>query len=98
MADFLSKLTRDVGQKGSRTKFAGAGKALPGGGVDLADFDGTVEAPATPLDPEQGARDELAAAARFLKGLGLFDENYYSASYPDVATVGADPFEHFFLY
>ncbi|WP_456632982.1 glycoside hydrolase family 99-like domain-containing protein [Bradyrhizobium sp. USDA 10063] len=41
---------------------------------------------------------DLAAAARTLKGLGLFDENFYAASYPDVIAVGADPFEHFFLY
>lgn len=40
----------------------------------------------------------VEAAARFLKQTGLFDQAYYSGTYPDVAAVGADPFEHFFFH
>ncbi|WP_225703657.1 glycoside hydrolase family 99-like domain-containing protein [Bradyrhizobium cenepequi] len=55
--------------------------------------------PERPPPPEPAAPAvDLTGAARTLKGLGLFDENFYATSYPDVIAVGADPFEHFFLY
>ncbi|GLH76742.1 hypothetical protein SSBR45G_16500 [Bradyrhizobium sp. SSBR45G] len=41
---------------------------------------------------------DLREAAQFLKGIGLFDDAFYAAVYPDVVAVGADPFEHFFLH
>ncbi|WP_084799435.1 glycoside hydrolase family 99-like domain-containing protein [Bradyrhizobium sp. Ai1a-2] len=51
------------------------------------------------LEPKPAAvAVDLTGAAQTLKGLGLFDENFYATSYPDVIAVGADPFEHFFLY
>ncbi len=53
--------------------------------------------PSSQPEPAAPAID-LADAARTLKGLGLFDESFYATSYPDVIAVGADPFEHFFLY
>ncbi|WP_271504865.1 glycoside hydrolase family 99-like domain-containing protein [Bradyrhizobium sp. CCBAU 11357] len=42
--------------------------------------------------------EDLFAIRRYLEGLGLFDETFYSVTYPDVVAVGANPFEHFFLY
>src|SRR5450755_906633 len=98
MADFLSKLARDAGQSGSKATFAGTSKAQSKGDGGAADFNGTRSDHVISLDLEQERKKELAAAAHFLKGRGLFDEIYYSTTYPDIAAVGVDPFEHFFLY
>ncbi|MFO0407933.1 MAG: glycoside hydrolase family 99-like domain-containing protein [Labrys sp. (in: a-proteobacteria)] len=38
------------------------------------------------------------AAKAYLTAIGLFDEGFYRAIYPDVAEAGIDPFEHFFLH
>ncbi|MBR0750749.1 glycoside hydrolase family 99-like domain-containing protein [Bradyrhizobium jicamae] len=50
-----------------------------------------------PVAPEKPVED-LLAIKRYLEALGLFDEAFYSATYPDVVAVGVNPFEHFFLY
>jgi len=99
MADFLSKLARNTGQKGSKARFVGARKAQIRSDDEVAIFNGTSSGTsAIPLDPEQESKNELGAAGHFLKGRGFFDEIYYSTTYPDVVAVGADLFEHFFLY
>src|SRR5258708_3381314 len=99
MADFLSKLARDTEQKGSKARFAGVRKAHARSDDEATVFNGMSSATSVnPLDPEQERKNELAAAARFLKERGFFDEIYYCTTYPDIVAVGADPFEHFFLY
>ena len=38
----------------------------------------------------------VQAAIRYIIKSGLFDAEFYLASYPDIATAGVDPFGHFF--
>ena len=98
MSEFLSRLARDAGQKELKAKNTSSAK-----GQNKADGGGRKErgaakpAPSSP-DTEDSSKSELASAAQLLKGLGLFDEAYYCATYPDIAAVQVDPFEHFFLY
>lgn len=80
-------------------------RSQPKGETSAAKTNGAVakeavsKQPELPPSPEPAAPAvDLTGAARTLKGLGLFDENFYATSYPDVIAVGADPFEHFFLY
>src|SRR5215468_12343313 len=35
---------------------------------------------------------------KYLRLIGLFDQDYYVAAYPDIAQANIDPFEHFFLH
>ena len=37
-------------------------------------------------------------AIRYIIKSGLFDAEFYLASYPDIAAAGVDPFDHFFQY
>ncbi|WP_439371698.1 glycoside hydrolase family 99-like domain-containing protein [Bradyrhizobium sp. DASA03120] len=109
MADFLSKLARNAGQREPRTRRSAAARlqsrSEPGATkLNSSAKELATEGPASrqtepPREVEQPApATALGDAARTLKGLGLFDEEFYAASYPDVIAVGADPFEHFFLY
>lgn len=109
MPDFLSKLARDAGQREPRARRSAAARlqsrSEPGATkLNSSAKELAAEGPASrqtepPREVEQPApAADLADAARTLKGLGLFDEDFYAASYPDVIAVGADPFEHFFLY
>src|ERR1700688_2521789 len=47
--------------------------------------------------PDQKSED-LHKYRKYLRLLGLFDQDYYVAAYPDVPQAGIDPFEHFFLH
>jgi glycosyltransferase involved in cell wall biosynthesis len=102
MADFLSKLARDAGQKEPRTRRGAIARPQPKGEPSAAKTNGAAakepvnKQPEPPSPPERAV--DLTGAARTLTALGLFDENFYATSYPDVIAVGADPFEHFFLY
>src|SRR5690348_8766263 len=105
MADFLSKLARDAGQKEPRMRRGAIARAQPKGETSVAKINGAAakepvsKQPELPPSPDPAAPAvDLTGAARMLKGLGLFDESFYATSYPDVIAVGADPFEHFFLY
>jgi glycosyltransferase involved in cell wall biosynthesis len=42
--------------------------------------------------------DDLRKFRKYLRLLGLFDHNYYVATYPDICDANIDPFEHFFLH
>jgi len=42
--------------------------------------------------------DDLQECRKYLRLLGLFDQDYYVAAYPDISPANIDPFEHFFLY
>src|SRR5882757_1256646 len=105
MADFLSKLARD-GQKEPRMRRDAVARSQSKGEQATAKTNGAAtKEPAVkqpelpPSEPKPAAPViDIAGAARALKGLGLFNENFYATSYPDVIAVGADPFEHFFLY
>ena len=105
MADFLSKLARDAGQKEPRKNRGGIARSVPKAESGAVKANGSAakeplgRQAELPPEPEPAAPAiDLVGAARTLKGLGLFDENFYATSYPDVIAVGADPFEHFFLY
>jgi glycosyltransferase involved in cell wall biosynthesis len=105
MADFLSKLARDAGQKEPRLRRGALAKFQPRAEANIAKIDGSGAIETAVKESELASQPEpaapaidLAGAARTLKGLGLFDESFYATSYPDVIAVGADPFEHFFLY
>ena len=43
-------------------------------------------------------RDQTPEAIRCVIDSGLFDLEFYLASYPDIATAGVDPLNHFFHY
>src|SRR5882672_7632611 len=101
MADFLSKLARDAGQKEPRRGRDAVARPQPKGEQGTAKANGAAakEPAGKQPDPKPAAPViDIRGAARALKGLGLFDETFYATSYPDVIAVGADPFEHFFLY
>src|SRR6266852_4671755 len=58
-----------------------------------------VENDASPKGPETGARpDDLQKFRKYLRLVGLFDQDYYVAAYPDISQANIDPFEHFFLH
>lgn len=100
MADFLSKLASGTPQKdlkrGSRTKNLSkvddSSRKTNSASIEHNSF----------ADREISARmiDVMSVemAGRLLMQAGLFDQVYYSNTYPDVAAVGADPFEHFYLH
>jgi hypothetical protein len=110
MADFLSKLARDAGQREPRARRSTAARLQPKGETGGTKPNGSAAEESAAKEPmadqtelvcepkQPAAAVDLAGAARTLKGLGLFDEEFYATSYPDVIAVGADPFEHFFLY
>jgi glycosyltransferase involved in cell wall biosynthesis len=105
MADFLSKLARDAGQKKPRLRRDTITKLQSIVETGAVMMDSLAAGEPASRESESTSRSEpaapavdLAGAARALKGLGLFDEDFYATSYPDVIAVGADPFEHFFLY
>ncbi|MEA2869485.1 MAG: hypothetical protein QOE39_4200, partial [Bradyrhizobium sp.] len=41
---------------------------------------------------------ELEMLSKYLRSIGLFDEEFYKDSYPDIAEAKVDPFEHFMLH
>ena len=88
MADFLSKLAREAGYREPEAKRTSATK-LQARMVQKS-------AEAQPERKQTEAEPEVAA--KLLKDFGLFDEEYYLTTYPDVAASGVDPFEHFFLH
>jgi glycosyltransferase involved in cell wall biosynthesis len=88
MADFLSKLVNGTNPKQRRAK---RGAVIS---VKLDATDVVVET----APPTNDALGEHLDAVRQLKASGLFDRTYYSNTHPDVAAVGADPFEHFFFH
>jgi glycosyltransferase involved in cell wall biosynthesis len=87
MADFLSKLAREAGTREPETKRTSAIKRQ----ASYVPQSAEAQAERRRTEPEP----ELAA--KLVKDLGLFDEVYYSGTYPDVVASGVDPFEHFFL-
>ncbi|MCK1368311.1 glycoside hydrolase family 99-like domain-containing protein [Bradyrhizobium sp. 62] len=88
MTNFLSKLARDAGQKETRARRAGVGRA---------EAKATVK-PSNIPPADANADLELSEVKRYLEKLGLFNSKYYTETNPDVAASGADPFEHFFHY
>ncbi|WP_340316720.1 sulfotransferase family protein [Rhizorhabdus argentea] len=65
---------------------------------------GTVESPAAPAEPQTVVPPQQsmpapppphAEAVAMIRGSGLFDEAWYLASYPDAASSGLDPIEHY---
>ncbi len=42
--------------------------------------------------------DDLQKIRKYLHLVGLFDQDYYVAAYPDILKASIDPFEHFFLH
>ncbi|MCG6205519.1 glycoside hydrolase family 99-like domain-containing protein [Rhodopseudomonas sp. HC1] len=102
MADFLSKIDSDAGQKKPRAKRKLGSKANQKGLHDMVAADEqAVDVVANTLGEsilsnESPSRD-LAAVRTYLTALGLFDVDFYVSNYSDVALTGDDPFEHFFL-
>jgi glycosyltransferase involved in cell wall biosynthesis len=88
MADFLSKLAREAGHREPEAKRTSA--------TQLQARMVQKSAEARPERKQTEAEPEVAATQ--IKDLGLFDDGYYSTTYPDIAASGVDPFEHFFLH
>jgi hypothetical protein len=90
MSNFLSNLARlsDVKQKGKlrrATPFKAAGGEAP---------------PAERPEPAKSTAqpNDLRKFRKYLRLLGLFDQDYYVRTYPDIVEAKVDPFEHFFLH
>jgi glycosyltransferase involved in cell wall biosynthesis len=86
MSDFLSKLAREAADQQPDAKSARA--------TNLR----TIQPSLEPSSGWEGAAARLKDVGKLLKELGLFDETFYSTTYPDVIASGADPFEHFYLH
>lgn len=96
MADFLSKLANGAGQRDPKAKSGGLVENQSAADVTSVKNNGS--AAGTEMPPRSIEMISAEAAGRLLKQMGLFDQAYYSSTYPDVAAVGADPFEHFFFH
>jgi glycosyltransferase involved in cell wall biosynthesis len=48
--------------------------------------------------PTVTAQTEMSIVSKYLRTLGLFDDEFYRITYPDIAAVDLDPFEHFYLH
>jgi glycosyltransferase involved in cell wall biosynthesis len=96
MADFLSKLASGSGQRDPKVKSSSLVKNQSQADANPVKNSGS--AAGTDMPPRSIEVMSAEAAGRLLKQIGLFDQAYYSSIYPDVAAVGADPFEHFFFH
>ena len=96
MADFLSKLASGAGQRDLKAKSGSLAKNQSK--ADVNPVKNTGSAAGAEMPPRTIEVMSAEAAGRLLKQIGLFDQAYYSSTYPDVAAVGADPFEHFFFH
>jgi glycosyltransferase involved in cell wall biosynthesis len=94
MTDYLSKLASGPGRKEPKAKRDAPFKTQAKSDAKALKVNGSVQE----TEPvQQPARYQCPAGAEVtLKESGLFDPVFYSSTYPDVAAVGADLFEHFF--
>jgi glycosyltransferase involved in cell wall biosynthesis len=83
MTDFLSQLVNRRETKSSIYDVSSERQSVPS---DLSQADELVYTP------------EVLDGIKYIIKSGLFDTEFYFASYPDVATAGVDPFNHFFHY
>jgi len=93
MADFLSKLASGASQAEPKAKRDAQAKGQPKGDTK-AIKNGSATKAEPLLHPDR--HQSPGSAEVVLKENGLFDPVFYSNTYPDVAAVGADAFEHFF--
>ena len=85
MSDFLSILARSSGlakNRSIRARFAAPGP----------------DPTQAPKDSQQLSDDELKAVFLFFHKSGLFEEGYYTATYPEITKVGVDPLRHFYFH
>jgi len=56
--------------------------------------------PSQPADATEstGSPNDLKQFRKYLRLIGLFDQDYYVQAYPDILEARIDPFEHFFLH
>src|SRR5215470_9420145 len=87
MSNFLSSLAQVSDDKRKRTRPRAHATKI------------ATDDPESPIiaSPDQKS-DNLHKYRKYLRLLGLFDQDYYVAAYPDVPQAGIDPFEHFFLH
>src|SRR5690349_17833624 len=98
MSKFLSDLSRHAGASRRRSA-ADQAPSRPGkpAGSAKPGADGVDHVQSGPLQPEAVGQD-LVILHKYLCSLGLFDEEFYRLTYPDVVASNRDPFEHFFLH
>lgn len=56
------------------------------------------DAPLSSESPAGTAPADLELLSKYLRSIGLFDEEFYKITNPDVVAVNKDPFEHFYLH
>lgn len=121
MADFLSKNTRDAGQKKSALKRDFGREVHPKNSTSpeptkaLSATNGHTAANGESANhnfahdslpnletklavSSKSPVEDIAAVRTYLTSLGLFDENFYIATYTDVTSSDLAPFEHFFFH
>jgi hypothetical protein len=88
MSNFLSNLAQvsDDKRKKKRPRIA----------LKIAVDDAPRDQPTTATPAAQG--DDLQKFRKYLRPVGLFDEDYYVTAYPDIVQANIDHFEHFFLH
>jgi len=98
MSKFLSDLTRHTEAKLNRAKdrkACNADEAAPSSEANGAAATTDASAAAAAPEAAMGAEADLAAVRAELRDSGLFDEEYYKITYPDIVAGGCDPLEHF---
>jgi Glycosyltransferase WbsX/Glycosyl transferases group 1/Glycosyl transferase family 2 len=104
----MSKFLLDLSRHSDTSKKLGKARSIPRlpsiGSPDLA----VVESGAPEFQAElaqastgevlRALEAELGMPSKFLRSIGLFDEEFYKMTYPDVVSGNRDPFEHFYLH
>ncbi|RJF77783.1 glycoside hydrolase family 99-like domain-containing protein [Rhodopseudomonas palustris] len=103
MADFLSKLASDAGQKKPKTKKKLGSKVNARSSTDAVVADGPaiedgLNTVARTIGSSKGITANVATIRNYLIALGLFDQDFYVTTYSDESWSDGDPFEHFYLH
>jgi hypothetical protein len=100
MSKFLLDLTRHSDTNKKRGKSKPSAKVALGATHDgsQARSSGTGATQPGASSTARTTEADLGMLSKYLRSVGLFDEEFYKLTYPDVVADNKDPFEHFYLH